>query len=201
MRLRTEPTAPRFQTICAVSRAIAILGQTDSALHELSHGGAVRRRRGRIDLHRAARRTVARLMNMRNKIQEDLTDVLNEIDDPELGIGIVDMGLIYRAEWNAKGIDVEFTTTSPSCPFEELLFQDINNILSHRFREAASIHVRLVLDPPWTPERLSENARRTLGWVQTAGNSSVRSPAAPGKTKLSRRHTTGNLVRQRNFIN
>jgi len=119
-------------------------------------------------------------MNMGNKMREDLTDVLNEIDDPELGIGIVDMGLIYRAEWNAKGIDVEFTTTSPSCPFEEILFQDINDILSHRFREATSICVRLVLDPPWTLERLSENARRKLGWV---------------------RDTAGNFVRQRNFIN
>lgn len=123
---------------------------------------------------------LARRVNMRNKMQEDLTDVLNEIDDPELGIGIVDMGLIYRAEWNAKGIDVEFTTTSPSCPFEEILFQDINDILSHRFREATSVRVRLVLDPPWTLERLSENARRKLGWV---------------------RDTDGDFVRQRNFIN
>ena len=122
----------------------------------------------------------ARGVNMSIKMQEDLTDVLNEVDDPELGIGIVDLGLIYRAEWDAKGIDVEFTTTSPSCPFEEVLFQDINDILSHRFREVTSIRVRLVLDPPWTLERLSENARRKLGWV---------------------RDTTGNFVRQRNFTN
>jgi metal-sulfur cluster biosynthetic enzyme len=102
----------------------------------------------------------------------------------QLGIGIIDMGLIYRAEWNTKGIDVEFTTTSPSCPFEEVLFQDINDILSHRFREVASIRVRLVLDPPWTLERLSGNARRKLGWARTAGESSAHSLAAPGKTKL-----------------
>jgi metal-sulfur cluster biosynthetic enzyme len=75
---------------------------------------------------------------------------------------------------------MEFTTTSPSCPFEEILFQDINDILSDRFREATSICVRLVLDPPWTLEPLSENARRKLGWV---------------------RDTAGNFVRQRNFIN
>jgi len=140
-------------------------------------------------------------MNMRNKMQEDLTDVLNEIDDPELGIGIVDMGLIYRAEWNAKGIDVEFTTTSPSCPFEEILFQDINDILSHRFHEATSIRVRLVLDPPWTLERLSENARRKLGWTRTEDESSAHSSAAPGKAKLSRRCRTANFVRPSNFIN
>jgi metal-sulfur cluster biosynthetic enzyme len=106
-------------------------------------------------------------------MQEDLTRVLNEIDDPELGIGIVDLGLIYRADWNARGIDVEFTTTSPSCPFGEALLQQINDILRHRFREAASIRVRLVLDPPWTLERLSNNARRILGWDQTATASSA----------------------------
>jgi len=99
-------------------------------------------------------------------MQEDLTHVLNEIEDPELRIGIVDLGLVYRADWNAKGIDVEFTTTSPSCPFSEVLLQRINNVLRHRFREAASIRVRLVLNPPWTVERLSKNARTKLGWAR-----------------------------------
>jgi metal-sulfur cluster biosynthetic enzyme len=101
-------------------------------------------------------------------MQEDLTHVLNEIEDPELGIGIVDLGLVYGAEWNAKGIDVEFTTTSPTCPFREALLQQINDILRLRFREAASIRVRLVLDPPWTLERLSENGRKKLGWSRSA---------------------------------
>ena len=101
-------------------------------------------------------------------MQADLTNVLNEIEDPELGIGIVDLGLVYRADWNANGIDVEFTTTSPSCPFREVLLQRINDILRYRFREVASIRVRLVLDSPWTMERLSENARTKLDWAQAA---------------------------------
>ena len=63
---------------------------------------------------------------------------------PELGIGIVDLGLVYRADWNEKGIEVEFTTTSPSCPFGELLIEQVNNVLHQRFGEAASIHSRLV---------------------------------------------------------
>ena len=104
-------------------------------------------------------------------MQEDLADVLNEIECPDLGIGIVDMGLVYVAEWNAKGIEVAFTTTSPSCPFGDALLRQINDILRHRFREAASVRVRLVLDPPWTLERLSKNARRKLGWAPTATKS------------------------------
>ena len=106
-------------------------------------------------------------------MQDDITHILNDIEDPELRIGIVDMGMVYRADWTAKGIDVEFTTTSASCPFAEALLQQINETLRHRFREAASIRVRLVLDPPWTVERLSDNARRKLGWPETETVSST----------------------------
>jgi metal-sulfur cluster biosynthetic enzyme len=106
-------------------------------------------------------------------MQEDLTYALNEIEDPELGIGIVDLGLVYRADWNSKGIVVEFTVTSPSCPFSDVLLQRINEIVRHRFHEAASISVRLVLDPPWTLDRLSENARKKLGWARGATVSPV----------------------------
>ena len=115
------------------------------------------------------------------RLQEDLTHVLNEIEDPELGIGIVDLGLVYGAEWNAKGIDVEFTTTSPTCPFREALLQQINDILRHRFREAASIRVRLVMEPPWTPGRLSENGRKKLGWSRTATASPATFARGPWK--------------------
>ncbi len=104
-------------------------------------------------------------------MQDDLTHILNEIEDPELGIGIVDMGMVYRADWSATGIEVEFTTTSAACPFADALLQQINDILRHRFREAASIRVRRVLDPPWTVERLSDQARRKLGWSETATES------------------------------
>ena len=47
---------------------------------------------------------------------DDLLRVLNAVEDPELGIGIVDVGLIYRATWTESGIEVEFATTIPSCP-------------------------------------------------------------------------------------
>jgi len=118
-------------------------------------------------------------------MQDDLTHILNEIEDPELGIGIVDMGMVYRADWSATGIEVDFTTTSATCPFAETLLQQINGILRQRFREAASIRVRRVIDPPWTVERLSDNARRKLGWPQTATESSEHfcAGAAPGPWK------------------
>src|SRR5208283_3688775 len=115
-------------------------------------------------------------------MQDDLTHILNEIEDPELDIRIVDMGMVYRADSSATSIEVEFTTTSAACPFAPAPLQQINDILRHRFREAASIRVRRVLHPPWTVERLSNQARRKLGWSETASESPehVCSDVAPG---------------------
>jgi metal-sulfur cluster biosynthetic enzyme len=67
-------------------------------------------------------------------MQEDLERALNEVEDPELGIRIVDLGLIYRAEWTKTGIEVE-----PSCPYAELLHEQIDSILRKRFREASVV--------------------------------------------------------------
>jgi len=97
-------------------------------------------------------------------MHEDLLDVLNEIEDPELGIGIVDVGLIYRAEWTEKGIEVDVTTTVRACPHAASLREQIDTILRERFRDASSVLVRLVFDPPWSLDRMSESARQSLGW-------------------------------------
>ncbi len=96
-------------------------------------------------------------------MQDDLLCALNEIEDPELGIGIVDLGLIYRADWTETGIEVDVTMTTSSCPFRAALLDEVNKILQQRFREASSIRVKVVWDPPWGLDRLSENARLALG--------------------------------------
>jgi metal-sulfur cluster biosynthetic enzyme len=99
-----------------------------------------------------------------NTMHDDLRHVINEVDDPELGIGIVDLGLIYRAEWTASGIEVEMTTTMASCPYAASLRDQVDAILRARFREASAVQVRLVFDPPWSLDRLSKEARQGLGW-------------------------------------
>jgi len=72
--------------------------------------------------------------------------------------------LVYLADWTAKGIEVEFTTTTPSCPFRQQIFDEIAEVLHRCFGEAASIRLRLVRDPPWSVERMTDNARRRMGW-------------------------------------
>jgi metal-sulfur cluster biosynthetic enzyme len=98
------------------------------------------------------------------KMDFDILCAINEIKDPELGIGIVDVGLIYRAEWTETGIEVDFTTTVPTCPFAALIRQLVDRMLRDRFGETSSIVVRFVADPPWSLDRLSEKARSSFGW-------------------------------------
>ncbi len=114
-------------------------------------------------------------------MQNDLLAALNEIEDPELGIGIVDLGLVYRADWTETGIDVDFTMTAPSCPFGETLVEQVEAILQQRFGEAASIRVRRVMDPPWTADRITEAARQKLGWTRKP-----KAPAAPAESGMGR---------------
>lgn len=111
----------------------------------------------------------------------DLISALNEIEDPELGIGIVDLGLVINAQWSAAGIEVEFITTASTCPFGDVLLTRIDELLHQRFAEATAIRVRMVLHPPWSPERLSEAARRKLGWTETPGSMSDQSAFGAGR--------------------
>jgi len=83
--------------------------------------------------------------------------------DPEIGINIVDLGLVYRAEYGPQGIQVALTLSTPSCPLSEMVVEEVREVLQANFAEAAAIQVELVWDPPWTPDRMSEVARQLLG--------------------------------------
>jgi metal-sulfur cluster biosynthetic enzyme len=94
----------------------------------------------------------------------DILLALGEVLDPELGISIVDLGLVYRADWTAEGILVEMTTTALTCPFGESMAEQARDAVRRRFAETPRVHVRLLWDPPWTPERMTEAGRCALGW-------------------------------------
>ncbi|HEY4774690.1 MAG TPA: metal-sulfur cluster assembly factor [Xanthobacteraceae bacterium] len=93
---------------------------------------------------------------------DDVLQTLRSVIDPELGINIVDLGLVYRAERKDEAIEVDLTMSTPSCPLAEMLVEEAREALRARFPEAA-IQVELVWDPPWTPDRMSEAARHQLG--------------------------------------
>jgi metal-sulfur cluster biosynthetic enzyme len=93
---------------------------------------------------------------------QDVLQVLRGVNDPEIGMNIVDLGLVYRAHRTAEGVDVALTLSTPSCPLSELLLEEAREALRTRFADAFAIKVELVWDPPWTPERMSDAARRLL---------------------------------------
>ena len=93
--------------------------------------------------------------------KEQVMERLATVDDPEIAMNIVDLGLVYGVELEGKKVIVKMTLTTPACP---LLGHMINEIQA-RLREAGAedVDVQIVWDPPWTPEKMSERARAMLG--------------------------------------
>ena len=97
-------------------------------------------------------------------LDNDLLQVLRGIDDPEIGINIVDLGLVYRANRGPEGIDVALMMTAPSCPLGESMVDEARDTLAREFPDAHPLNVELIWDPPWSPDRMSEEARKQLGF-------------------------------------
>ncbi len=101
--------------------------------------------------------------------EETAREILKEVKDPELFVNIVDLGLIYGvtitpAEDDAAKhhVAIDMTMTSPACPAGPQLIADTKRALGQR-PDVAAVEVRIVMDPPWTPDRMTEAARDQLG--------------------------------------
>lgn len=88
--------------------------------------------------------------------------VLRGVTDPELGINVVDLGLIYTIETEGETIRVRMTLTTPTCPLAATLPARVEEALRAAFVGHA-VEVAVVWEPHWTPERMSADARRRLG--------------------------------------
>jgi metal-sulfur cluster biosynthetic enzyme len=96
-------------------------------------------------------------------MNDDIRTALKAVIDPELGINIVDLGLVYHAERECDVIDIALTMTTPACPLGEMMSEEIKLVLRSRFPEVAEVRVEIVWDPPWSPDLMSEESRRQLG--------------------------------------
>lgn len=122
-------------------------------------------------------------------IDQEFGDALRDVVDPEIGVNIVDLGLLYRAKWTVDGIGVLMTMTSPSCPVAEVLVDEVRGALRRSFPDAAAISIELVWDPPWSPARISDEGRRQLGWPTKTGAATKPASAWPAAFFRShRRH-------------
>lgn len=96
--------------------------------------------------------------------QEAVREALRSVDDPEVGMNIVDLGLVYRIDVAPGRVHVEMTMTTPSCPLGDLLTENAHRAVGAVVPDGVEIDIELVWDPPWTPDRMSETARQTFGW-------------------------------------
>jgi len=88
--------------------------------------------------------------------------VLKNVEDPEIQMNIVDLGLVYRVDVREDAIEVDFTLTYPGCPAEEMIRSDIIETLRDAF--GLEVKATIVWSPMWGPERMSEEARLALGY-------------------------------------
>jgi metal-sulfur cluster biosynthetic enzyme len=96
----------------------------------------------------------------KNKVIE----LLDEVYDPELGLKITDLGLVYRIDVQDDGIvDIDFTLTYPGCPAADFIYSDIQEKVI-RHPDVKDMNLNIVWDPPWSPEKMSEEARLNLGY-------------------------------------
>ena len=94
-----------------------------------------------------------------DEVQEALANVI----DPELGLDFVELGLIYEVEVDRGEVFVTFTLTSPGCPIGPQVSEQIEEFVSE-LDGVDRVYPKMVFTPPWTPERMSEDAKFALGY-------------------------------------
>lgn len=95
--------------------------------------------------------------------QETLLSALRGVKDPELNINVIDLGLVYSIQAHDDQVDVEMTLTTPACPAGPEILRNAVTALEG-VPGVAKANVRLVMSPPWTPEKMTDAARDELGF-------------------------------------
>jgi metal-sulfur cluster biosynthetic enzyme len=96
--------------------------------------------------------------------EEQVKDALKHVVDPELGINIIDLGLVYEVDVSDQGVvHIEYTLTTMGCPIGPLIEQQMQSFLE-KVPGVSSVEAEMVLRPPWTPEMMSEEAKAALGY-------------------------------------
>ena len=92
----------------------------------------------------------------------DIREALRQVIDPEIGVNIVDLGLVYRIEIDGGRIRVEMTMTSPACPLSQYLKDLVDSTIRRLIPSIQDVEIVLVWEPPWDPDMMSAGARRQL---------------------------------------
>ena len=95
--------------------------------------------------------------------REEVLDALHQVEDPELGMDIVDLGLLYDVEVDGSNVKVSYTLTSMGCPAGAMIQEDIDRVV-RELPGVEDVHSELTFEPPWNPDKMSEDAKFILGF-------------------------------------
>jgi metal-sulfur cluster biosynthetic enzyme len=95
--------------------------------------------------------------------KEEVLEVLRQVEDPELGMDIVDLGLLYDVEVEGSKVKITYSLTSMGCPAGPLIAGDIDRT-AREVEGVEEVEMELTFDPPWTPDKMSDDAKFILGF-------------------------------------
>lgn len=97
--------------------------------------------------------------------EEQVLEALRDVYDPEIGVNIVDLGLVYNADVEEQGqVNVEMSLTSMGCPAGPMIVQQVEEAVSE-LDGVQNVSVQIVWSPPWNPQMMSEDAKMELGFM------------------------------------
>ena len=95
--------------------------------------------------------------------EELVLDALSNVIDPELGLDFVELGLIYGVDVDGGDVNVTFTLTTPACPIGPQVTEQIKEFVGE-LEGVDNVETNMVFAPPWTPDKMSEDAKFALGY-------------------------------------
>jgi metal-sulfur cluster biosynthetic enzyme len=96
--------------------------------------------------------------------EDTIRQTLKAVLDPEVGVNIVDLGLVYEVEIRPEEVYIQLTMTSPACPLHGVITRNMDKALRQAFPDLGEMTIELVWDPPWSPTMMSVEAKQQLGW-------------------------------------
>jgi metal-sulfur cluster biosynthetic enzyme len=94
---------------------------------------------------------------------DEVEEALANVIDPELGLDFVELGLVYGIEVDGSEVNIEFTLTSPGCPIGPQVSEQMKEFVGE-LDGVEQVHPNMTFSPPWTPDRMSEDAKFALGY-------------------------------------
>ena len=92
-------------------------------------------------------------------------EALRAVEDPEAGMNIVDLGLVYGIDVGDASVHVDMTMTTAACPMTDMIVEQARDVVTRLVPDGTAVDIALVWDPPWTPDKMTGIAREHFGWT------------------------------------